>query len=119
MGGKKQDGNFNDAPGLKIVKEGEVITENQTQSTFLISWGTRDRNEAAITRKLLVHGLGSVFFDHIEATAIVKHSRGADVLKIRQAIEESGAEIVEQRNDLRLWSLLLRLRSLILRSRTP
>jgi hypothetical protein len=81
--------------------------------------GSRKRDETAITRKLLVLGLGSVSFDYIEATATVKHSRNTDVAKIRQAIEDSGAEIVERKSDVRFWTLPVRLRSLFLRSRTP
>lgn len=102
MGGNKRDGNLNDTPELKIVTFEKAPIENETQSTFLISWGTRKRDEAAIVKRLLVLGLGSVSFDHIDATLTVKHSSNADIAKIRHAIEASGAEIVERKSEIRL-----------------
>lgn len=115
MSRKKQNGHSAKPKTIATAKRSEDSPDGQ--STFLISWGTRGREEAALRRKLLVQGLGSVTFDHIEATATVKHSGTADISKIRKAIEDSGAQIIDQGIEAKLWILLVRLRSLVLRSR--
>lgn len=113
---KRKQNRFSSKP-KKIGIAKDVEESAAGQSTFLISWGTRGREETTLRRMLLVQGLGSVTFDHIEATVTIKHSGNTDLTKIRKVIEDSGAQIIEQGIEAKLWILLVRLRSLLLRSR--